>query len=103
MLITSVETFATEYVTLVRVRTDEGDEGWGQVSPYNADITAEVVHRQVAGHVLGMDAADIEPLWLTSHGQREAPGKMSKEDFGRWLIGKIEALAGEEGRMMNDE
>ena len=62
MLITSVETFATEYVTLVRVRTDEGDEGWGQVSPYNADITAEVVHRQVACHVLGMDAADIDAI-----------------------------------------
>ena len=60
MRITSVETFATEYVTLVRVRTDEGNEGWGQVSPYNADITAEVVHRQVACHVLGMDAADID-------------------------------------------
>jgi L-alanine-DL-glutamate epimerase-like enolase superfamily enzyme len=62
MLITSVETFATEYVTLVRVRTDEGDEGWGQVSPYNADITAEVVHRQVAAHIMGMDAADIEAI-----------------------------------------
>lgn len=62
MLITSVETFATEYVTLVRVRTDEGDEGWGQVSPYNADITAEVVHRQVACHVLGMEASDIDAI-----------------------------------------
>ena len=40
MLISSIETFASEYVTLVRVRTDDGDEGWGQVSPYHADITA---------------------------------------------------------------
>ena len=62
MIITSIETFATEYVTLVRVRTDDGDEGWGQVSPYNADITAEVVHRQVACHVLGMDASDIDAV-----------------------------------------
>ena len=59
MVITSIETFATEYVALVRVRTDDGDEGWGQVSPYNADITAEILHRQVARHVLGLDAADI--------------------------------------------
>ena len=44
MLITSIETFASEYVTLVRVRTDDGDEGWGQVSPYNAALTAQVVH-----------------------------------------------------------
>ncbi len=62
MIISSVETFATEYVSLVRVRTDDGDEGWGQVSPYHADLTAEVVHRQVASHVLGMDADDIEAL-----------------------------------------
>ncbi len=60
MVISSVETFATEYVALVRVRTDEGDEGWGQVSPYNADITAEILHRQIARHVLGMDADDID-------------------------------------------
>ncbi len=65
MIITSIETFANEYVALVRVRTDEGDEGWGQVSHYNADITAEIVHRQVAQHVLGQDAADIEAVTRT--------------------------------------
>lgn len=65
MIITSVETFTTEYVALVRVRTDDGDEGWGQVSPYNADITAQVVHRQVACHVLGLDASDVEAVTAT--------------------------------------
>ena len=65
MIITSVETFTTEYIALVRVRTDEGDEGWGQVSPYNADITAQVVHRHVACHVLGLDASDIEAVTAT--------------------------------------
>src|SRR5210317_1406435 len=62
MKISSVETFATEYVTLVRLRTDDGDEGWGQVSPYNADLTAEIVHRQVARHILGMEASDIDAI-----------------------------------------
>jgi len=62
MIISSIETFATDYLALVRVRTDDGDEGWGQVSPYNADLTAEIVHRQVARHVLGMDADDIEAV-----------------------------------------
>ncbi len=62
MKITSIETFATEYLTLLRLRTDEGDEGWGQVSPYNADITAEVVHRQIARHILGTDAMDIDGI-----------------------------------------
>ena len=65
MVITSIESFATEYVALVRVRTDDGDEGWGQVSPYMADLTVEVLHRQVAPHVLGMDAADIEDVTAT--------------------------------------
>jgi len=65
MIITSIETFATEYVALVRVRTDDGDEGWGQVSPYMADLAAQVLHRQVAPHVLGLDAADIEAVTST--------------------------------------
>ena len=29
MLIASAETFATQYVTLVRLRTNDGDAGWG--------------------------------------------------------------------------
>ncbi len=65
MIITSIETFSNEYVAMVRVRTDDGDEGWGQVSPYNADITAEIVHRQVAQHVLGADASDIPAITQT--------------------------------------
>jgi L-alanine-DL-glutamate epimerase-like enolase superfamily enzyme len=62
MRITSIETFGNEFVCLVRVRTDEGAEGWGQVAPYNADITARVLHRQIAPHALGEDACDIEGL-----------------------------------------
>jgi L-alanine-DL-glutamate epimerase-like enolase superfamily enzyme len=58
MRIAHVESFSTEWVGLVRVRTDDGHEGWGQVAPYNADITAEVLHRQVAPHALGGDPLD---------------------------------------------
>ena len=65
MKITSIETFHNEYLALVRLRTDEGDEGWGQVSPYNADITAQIVHRQVAYHILGMDAENITAITQT--------------------------------------
>ena len=60
MRIASVETFCNEFVGMVRVRTDDGAEGWGQVSPYNADITATVLHRQIAPHVLGEPALDID-------------------------------------------
>src|SRR5262249_56034032 len=47
---------------LVRVRAEDGFEGWGQVAPYHADITALVLHRQVARHVLGQDDGDLTAL-----------------------------------------
>ena len=62
MKIKSIETFTNEFVGLVRVRTEDGAEGWGQVSTYNADITALVLHRQVAPYTLGQEAADIGSL-----------------------------------------
>ena len=55
MKIKSIETFTTRDVGLVRVRADDGSEGWGQVSSYHADISALVLHRQVAPHALGAD------------------------------------------------
>jgi L-alanine-DL-glutamate epimerase-like enolase superfamily enzyme len=60
--IQSVESFGNADVALVRVLTDDGAEGWGQVAPYNADITVQVLHRQVAPHALGRDALDVESL-----------------------------------------
>ena len=62
MRIACIETIGNEFVAVVRVRTDEGAEGWGQVAPYNADITASVLHRQIAPHALGEHALDIESL-----------------------------------------
>jgi L-alanine-DL-glutamate epimerase-like enolase superfamily enzyme len=60
--IVGVETFFAGDVALVRVRTEDGQEGWGQVAPYHADITALVLHRQVAPHVLGQDDGDLTAL-----------------------------------------
>jgi L-alanine-DL-glutamate epimerase-like enolase superfamily enzyme len=62
MKIKAIETFATRDVAFLRVTSEDGAEGWGQVSAYNADITALVVHRQVAPWTLGADEGDIEPL-----------------------------------------
>jgi L-alanine-DL-glutamate epimerase-like enolase superfamily enzyme len=62
MKIKSIETFSNEFVSLVRLRTDDGAEGWGQISTYNADISSLVMHRQVAPYALGEDAADIDSL-----------------------------------------
>jgi len=60
--IVGVETFFAEDIALVRVRSEDGHEGWGQVAPYHADITALVLHRQVAPHVLGQVDGDLTAL-----------------------------------------
>ena len=62
MRIASIETFTSQFMCFVRIRADNGSEGWGQVAPYNADITASVLHRQVAPYALGKDAFDIDAL-----------------------------------------
>jgi hypothetical protein len=45
MKIQKLETFCNEFVGFVRVTTETGKQGWGQVSTYNADITCEIFHR----------------------------------------------------------
>jgi L-alanine-DL-glutamate epimerase-like enolase superfamily enzyme len=62
MKIRSIETFCNEFVGFVRVTAEDGSQGWGQMSPYNADITSLVLHRQVAPWALGWDSFDIEGL-----------------------------------------
>ena len=62
MKLTRLETFSTEFVCFVRATAEDGAQGWGQVAPYNADITAQVLHRQVAPHVLGMECGDIDAV-----------------------------------------
>jgi L-alanine-DL-glutamate epimerase-like enolase superfamily enzyme len=70
MRIEQVETYSTRDVALVRVLSEDGAEGWGQVAPYNADITAQIVHRQVAPHALGRPDDELPPL-LTAILERE--------------------------------
>ncbi len=110
MRITSLETFTTRDLGLLRVRTDAGAEGWGQLSPYNADITALVVHRQIAPHALGRSAFDAEALAdLIADREHKFPGSyvwraLAGLDTALWdLRGKLEgrsvcALLGGEPR-----
>ena len=60
--IKSLATFSNRNVGFVQAVAEDGSEGWGQMSPYNADITAEIFHRQIAPWALGADALDIEAL-----------------------------------------
>lgn len=96
MRIASIETFGNEHVALVRVRTDDGAEGWGQVAPYNADLTARVLHRQVAPYALGRDALAFEPL-LEEIPERE--GKFLGSYLYRALAGLDTALWDLRGRV----
>jgi L-alanine-DL-glutamate epimerase-like enolase superfamily enzyme len=58
--ITSIESFVQgTNPGIVRVRTEDGAEGCGQLSPYDADITAAILHRKIAPFALGVDPADI--------------------------------------------
>lgn len=60
--IARLETFADAFTCAVRVTDSEGATGWGQCANYNADITAEVFHRQVVPWALGADASDPAAL-----------------------------------------
>jgi L-alanine-DL-glutamate epimerase-like enolase superfamily enzyme len=62
MKIQRLETFCNEFLGFVRVTAADGSIGWGQLSTYNADITVQVFHRQVARWALGRDATDIAAL-----------------------------------------
>jgi len=59
---TSLETYTHGHVSVVRLAADDGSEGWGQISTYDADISATVLHRKVAGHFLGRDPADLSDI-----------------------------------------
>ena len=54
MKIKKIETFSNQYLSFVKVTTDIGDVGWGQMSTYHADITTQIFHRQVAPYSIGL-------------------------------------------------
>ncbi len=60
--ITSIETFVDGPVCVVRVRTDDGLEGFGQTAPGQPGITADVLHTLVAGDFLGRSPWDLAAL-----------------------------------------
>jgi len=60
--ITKIETFSKREVALVKITTDNNKEGWGQISTYNADIAALVLHRDIAHRVLGRDPVKIDDI-----------------------------------------
>lgn len=110
MKIKRIETFSRQFVGFVRVTTEDGTCGWGQVSTYNADISSTVLHRQVAPWALGTDVESLEStLDLIAEREYKFPGSylcraMAGLDTAVWdLRGKqagrsvCELLGGEPG------
>ena len=99
MQIARLETFDTAFVCFVKVTTDTGDVGWGQTSTYQADITTEIFHRQIAPHALGTLVVDLEDtLRLIHEREHKFPGSYLRRaqaglDTAVWdLRGKVAGL-----------
>ena len=83
MRIAAIDTWANEWVGFVRVRTDDGAEGWGQVSPYHADITVQVLHRQVAPYLVGTDVETFDGIGTAVfEAEHKFPGSYVCRAFG---------------------
>ena len=112
MKIKKLETFTKPYVSFVKTTLEDGSEGYGQMSTYQADITAQIFHKQVAPWVLDKlwtDFNDIENLVLEK--EHKFPGSyvlraMAGLDTALWdMKGRIEKkpvvslLGGDPGRL----
>lgn len=58
----SIETFTKKSLAIVRIQSDDGSVGYGQIAPHDADISAMMLHRKAAKHFLGKDPAHIDKL-----------------------------------------
>ena len=83
MKLRSIETFSTRYVGFVRITSEAGETGWGQLSTYNSDISAQVLHRQVAPWTLGVDILDLDDhLDLITEREHKFPGSYLRRAIG---------------------
>ena len=58
-----IETFTQgTRLSVVRLTTDDGSQGMGQISTYDADIAVTVLHRKLAHLVLGSDPGDLDAI-----------------------------------------
>ena len=110
--IKKLETFSNEFVCFVKITSSTGQVGWGQTSTYNADITQQIFHRQVAPWVLGKPINDLEELILiVEEKEHKYPGSyrcraLAGLDTAIWdLYGKqlgkpvVELLGGSPGKL----
>lgn len=78
MRIRKAETYTRGHLSVVRVESDCGTEGIGQIAPSNADISAMVFHRQVAPLPSGLLRVD----WLTRIPLDDDLQRVARRDVG---------------------
>ena len=60
--ISKIESWVQGQYGFVRITTDNGQQGYGQLSSYDPQISAIVLHQKVVPHVLGQDPSRIDLL-----------------------------------------
>jgi L-alanine-DL-glutamate epimerase-like enolase superfamily enzyme len=83
MKITGIETYSTSQLCFVQVNFDNGIQGIGQTAPFAADISAMVMHRQIApgaiGKELSTDIADLAKKIAEDPLAAGGPGNVCEE------------------------
>jgi L-alanine-DL-glutamate epimerase-like enolase superfamily enzyme len=86
MKITRVESIVLlDQYHLVRIETDEGVTGVGEVSPMNAQVTHSMIEHALAPLLIGEDPANIQALWRRMYHKPYKLGPMGAQ---------LEAIAG---------
>ena len=82
MKIKKLETFTKPYVSFVKTTLEDGSQGFGQMSTYHADITAQIFHKQVAPWVLGkLENKPVTELIGGNTGSLKVYGSSMKRDI----------------------
>ncbi|MCF3648763.1 mandelate racemase/muconate lactonizing enzyme family protein [Synoicihabitans lomoniglobus] len=60
--ITKIESFLKEQLAMVRVTVSDGSTGWGQIAPYEANVSVQMLHQRVVRRALGKDLSHIDAI-----------------------------------------
>ena len=97
MKLRELETYTRGHLSFVKARADDGAEGIGQISTFNADISATVFHRQVAPHAIGAELAglaDVEALLARIlEAEYKYPGSYVRRALGGLETALLDLLA----------
>src|SRR5215470_13229470 len=101
MRITAVDSIVLlDKLHIVKIHTDEGLVGVGEVSPMNAAVTHSIVERVLTPLLVGEDPTDIERLWRRMYTKPYKLGPMGAQlqaiaglDIALWdILGKAAGL-----------